>query len=184
MLDPRGGRPDPSWGRAAQVRWLRAAAEALLRCCEDYSVDKRGDTGSWVRVAALQALERAVYLAIRRQQQQQQARSTVDSSFGPAQLVRGISAGQGAQQGEGEEGDRLLLVRFAARSRGWLLSTDSDPEADHDADDHEEDQEDEADGEVEGDGEGEEAAADGTTDGPGPGQVIMIMQVFPIQCRS
>ena len=86
--------------------------------------------------------------------QQRAVRSTVGCSFGAAQLVRHIAggeAGQGAEQGEG----RLLLVSYPARSRGWLLSTDSDPDA---ADEEDED------GEGEGDGEGEQGEGEEGTD--------------------
>ncbi len=99
------------------------------------------------------ALERAVCLAIR--MQQRAVRSTVGCSFGPAQLVRHIAgggAGQGAEQGEG----RLLLVSYPARSRGWLLSTDSDPDA--------ADEEDEDGGEEEEEGEGEQGEGEEGTD--------------------
>ena len=87
--------------------------------------------------------------------QQRAVRSTVGCSFGPAQLVRHIAgggAGQGAEQGEG----RLLLVSYPARSRGWLLSTDSDPDA------ADEDGEEEGEEDGEGEGEGEEGGEEGT----------------------
>ena len=32
--------------------------EILLRACGDYKTDKRGDTGSWCRSAAVQGMER------------------------------------------------------------------------------------------------------------------------------
>ncbi|CAM9797703.1 unnamed protein product, partial [Sphacelaria rigidula] len=38
---------------------------ALLSAAADYSVDKRGDVGSWCRVEALGALERLARLAVR-----------------------------------------------------------------------------------------------------------------------
>jgi hypothetical protein len=38
----------------------------LWRACDDYSVDKRGDTGSWSRVAGLLGIERLIYAAYRR----------------------------------------------------------------------------------------------------------------------
>jgi hypothetical protein len=47
-----------------EERYLRRAFSILWKGCEDYSIDKRGDTGSWVRIASLKGLERlfsAVY---------------------------------------------------------------------------------------------------------------------------
>lgn len=38
----------------------------LLRALNDYSIDKRGDTGSWSRIAALKGLERIIYAYNRR----------------------------------------------------------------------------------------------------------------------
>lgn len=49
---------------AEQNIWLRRAdicIQILFQACNDYSVDKRGDTGSWSRTAAMQGLERLVY---------------------------------------------------------------------------------------------------------------------------
>lgn len=40
--------------------------DILIRACNDYSVDKRGDTGSWSRVAALRGMERIMYMCIRK----------------------------------------------------------------------------------------------------------------------
>jgi hypothetical protein len=40
----------------------------LWRACDNYSVDKRGDTGSWSRMAALVGIERLIYASFRRAQ--------------------------------------------------------------------------------------------------------------------
>ena len=39
--------------------------EILLRACGDYKTDKRGDTGSWCRSAAVQGMERLLYVTFR-----------------------------------------------------------------------------------------------------------------------
>lgn len=39
----------------------RKCLDILLRSCEDYSVDKRGDTGSWSRMLAVKGIERLIY---------------------------------------------------------------------------------------------------------------------------
>ncbi|KAJ4774444.1 Tubulin-specific chaperone D [Rhynchospora pubera] len=40
--------------------------ETLLKALEDYAVDNRGDVGSWVREAAMDALERCTYILCKR----------------------------------------------------------------------------------------------------------------------
>lgn len=48
--------------------WLQRAefcVKILLKACNDYSVDKRGDTGSWSRIGAMLGLERLVYAFMR-----------------------------------------------------------------------------------------------------------------------
>lgn len=44
---------------------IRDVLGVLLKCCEDYSVDKRGDIGSWCRIAGLKGLERLVFVCCR-----------------------------------------------------------------------------------------------------------------------
>jgi Tubulin folding cofactor D C terminal len=39
--------------------------DIILRSCEDYKTDKRGDTGSWCRTAAVQGLTRLLYVTFR-----------------------------------------------------------------------------------------------------------------------
>ncbi len=46
---------------------LERVFQVLARACADYSIDKRGDTGSWTRLAALRGFERVLYAAVRRQ---------------------------------------------------------------------------------------------------------------------
>ena len=41
-----------------QARHFERCLEILFRACSDYNIDKRGDTGSWSRMAALKGLER------------------------------------------------------------------------------------------------------------------------------
>jgi hypothetical protein len=54
-----GALSDDSGVAAAHVIAL------LLSACEDYSVDKRGDTGSWCRIAGMKGLHRLVLAALR-----------------------------------------------------------------------------------------------------------------------
>jgi tubulin-specific chaperone D len=42
------------------------AIQALLRALDDYAVDNRGDVGSWVREAAMDALERCTFILCKR----------------------------------------------------------------------------------------------------------------------
>ncbi|KAL2892431.1 Tubulin-folding cofactor D [Bienertia sinuspersici] len=42
------------------------AVKSLFKALDDYSVDNRGDVGSWVREAAMDALERCTYILCRR----------------------------------------------------------------------------------------------------------------------
>ena len=63
---------------------LDATFGILFKACQDHSVDKRGDTGSWSRIVALEGLERIVYACLRREQH-----SGVDyviTGYGPATL--------------------------------------------------------------------------------------------------
>lgn len=47
------------------MRDVEGVLAALLAAAEDYSVDKRGDVGSWCRVDALAGMERLLRLAAR-----------------------------------------------------------------------------------------------------------------------
>lgn len=40
--------------------------QALFRALDDYAVDNRGDVGSWVREAAMDALERCTFILCKR----------------------------------------------------------------------------------------------------------------------
>ena len=48
---------------------MQAVLEACCTCLKDYSMDNRGDVGSWVREAAMLALERLVPLVVARDAQ-------------------------------------------------------------------------------------------------------------------
>ena len=41
-----------------EARHFLMCVELLFRACDDYNIDKRGDTGSWSRIVALRGLER------------------------------------------------------------------------------------------------------------------------------
>lgn len=45
---------------------IETALRILFAACEDYSVDKRGDTGSWCRVAGMLGLEKVLFAVTRR----------------------------------------------------------------------------------------------------------------------
>lgn len=59
--------------------------DILFKACDDHSVDKRGDTGSWSRIAALQGLERLVYACIRAEDSVNRSQ-IVMTSYGPGIL--------------------------------------------------------------------------------------------------
>lgn len=60
VLSPASG------GRSADCVSVADVVDLLLRACEDYSVDKRGDTGSWCRIAGMKGLQRILVTALRR----------------------------------------------------------------------------------------------------------------------
>jgi hypothetical protein len=57
--------------------------EILLRSCDDYKTDKRGDTGSWCRIAAVQGMEKMLYTCFRKSDFTGATRMT---SFGPGNV--------------------------------------------------------------------------------------------------
>lgn len=74
------------------------AFEILLDASEDHSVDKRGDTGSWSRVAALRGMERLVYIQLNRKLYECGNGSPgaptlmVMTAYGPGEALGGNSA--------------------------------------------------------------------------------------------
>lgn len=74
---------------------FRFAFDILLDASEDHSVDKRGDTGSWSRVAALRGMERIVYAQHNRTSFEGGASSSmVMTAYGPGQALADDSSGQ------------------------------------------------------------------------------------------
>ena len=72
-------------------QWDRSV-EMLYVACEDYKTDKRGDTGSWCRSAALRGLER-LHRARRRVRSDalgSGAGTTVLTSYGPARALQAV----------------------------------------------------------------------------------------------
>ena len=58
-----GAEPHPSDLLELQEHLQSRAVPSLLRCLEDYTIDNRGDVGSWVREAAMGALVRCLAAA-------------------------------------------------------------------------------------------------------------------------
>jgi hypothetical protein len=52
-------------GVEAGAYTVREVLVTLVKACNDYSVDKRGDIGSWCRIAGLRGLERIVFVCSR-----------------------------------------------------------------------------------------------------------------------
>jgi hypothetical protein len=77
---------------------FRVAFDILLDASEDHSVDKRGDTGSWSRVAALRGMERLLYAQYNRTAFEQDNDATslmVMTAYGPGQAVEAAGSGSG-----------------------------------------------------------------------------------------
>ena len=55
----------PYIGREVNTSFVDDVVECLVRACDDYTVDNRGDTGSWCRLIALQGLEKVLYDCIK-----------------------------------------------------------------------------------------------------------------------
>lgn len=66
--------------------------KSLFRALDDYSVDNRGDVGSWVREAAMDGLERCSYILCRRDStsSSEQPELLFDASLA-AKLIGGIA---------------------------------------------------------------------------------------------
>eukprot|EP01041_Mallomonas_annulata_P002638 gene2638-5176_t len=59
------GSPPSTTPSPSPLFWIRHIFTLLLRACEDYSVDKRGDIGSWVRTAGLRGLVQLTLACLR-----------------------------------------------------------------------------------------------------------------------
>lgn len=69
--------------------------EVLFNASEDYSIDKRGDTGSWCRILSLRGMERFVYAYTRKSKRFQTEDSLshcVDTSYGNASISKVIAS--------------------------------------------------------------------------------------------
>lgn len=62
------GSPGPFFEEEASLySWIRCdVLGTLFKALDDYSVDNRGDVGSWVREAAMNGLERCAYILCKR----------------------------------------------------------------------------------------------------------------------
>eukprot|EP00605_Chrysophyceae_sp_TOSAG23-4_P001221 GSChrysophyteH1.ASY1.ANO1.1331.1 assembled CDS len=68
---------------------LNIVQKCLVRSSKDYTIDKRGDTGSWSRIAAIKGMERLIY-ACQRHLAGPSADATTElfmTSWGPARLA-------------------------------------------------------------------------------------------------
>lgn len=96
---------------------LEESFRILLRASEDYSVDKRGDTGSWSRMLAMKGMERLIYASIRRiYRYQGVAESLVPLSVGSAletsegvALVTGVVVQLRQAEGGGDEQHEYVI---------------------------------------------------------------------------
>lgn len=86
--------------------------EALFRAAEDYSVDKRGDTGSWCRSVALLGLERLLYM-ITNTSYRQETDALYLTAFGFGLIEKRM-------------GETASFVRFSNQSLGHLNSITED----------------------------------------------------------
>jgi hypothetical protein len=77
---------------------MKLCFEILLRSCDDYKTDKRGDTGSWCRIAAVQGMEKMLYTCFRKIDSTGATRMT---SFGPG-TVAVTSSNSSADPSTGE----------------------------------------------------------------------------------
>ena len=94
----------------------------FLQASEDYSVDKRGDTGSWSRMAAMRGMERLLYSCLRSESPVQATtvsaltsvavETTVSTSMGIAVVDKIVSR---------THTQVVVEVRFAPRSLGQSL---------------------------------------------------------------
>lgn len=57
----------PDQGTSLFLMIKNEVMQSLLKALNDYSVDNRGDVGSWVREAAMEALERCTYILCKRE---------------------------------------------------------------------------------------------------------------------
>ena len=99
---------------------LDATFQILFNACQDHSVDKRGDTGSWSRVVALEGLERIVYACLRREQDSQGL--YYQTSYGPALIPKPMQQQTGDAGGDAEATSSFVRASYPPRSLGHTLA--------------------------------------------------------------
>lgn len=92
----------------------------LLRALEDYSVDNRGDVGSWVREAAMDALERCTYILCKRDSTSEQHNSEMvdinrNNTFFDATLATNLIGGIAKQAVEKMDKLREIAAKVLQR---------------------------------------------------------------------
>ena len=113
-------------------QWDRSV-EVLYVACEDYKTDKRGDTGSWCRSAALRGLER-LHRARRRvglDMLRSDAGTTVLTSYGPARALPAVITATDSDASGSLSYDaclsacgRGMLVQYPVGSLGHMVASD------------------------------------------------------------
>jgi hypothetical protein len=94
---------------------LDIGLDLLFKACDDYSVDKRGDTGSWSRIVAMEGLERLVYASSRNFDDQ----PVFVTVYGPATIHLSDDATGNA------EGGAMIRVLYPACSLGHRIAIQS-----------------------------------------------------------
>ncbi len=124
-LDEIAERLSP-YPRSFSTNHVRRCFAIFLQASEDYSVDKRGDTGSWSRMAAMRGMERLLYSCLRAEGPDQTTTisamtsvavgATVSTSTGIAVVDKIVSR---------TDTQVVVEVRFATRSLGQSLYSSS-----------------------------------------------------------
>jgi hypothetical protein len=109
---------------------VKTSVEHLLVATKDYSIDKRGDIGSWCRIEALRGMERVVMACERRARYQHNKLGTVTLG-GVVTTDRPVSVGNLVFTCVGEgvvtslEGELTCVVSFAEPTAGAALMAGS-----------------------------------------------------------
>ena len=118
---------------AADGVYSAEVAAMLLDACEDYSVDKRGDTGSWCRIAGMKGLQRLLLASFRCPHSmypkdhsvKYSAITALDTSPDSDAIVVGSHVltvfGHGIVESMASDPDGPLTVSFAPHSLGSVM---------------------------------------------------------------
>ena len=117
---------------ALTVEQVARVLTVLLTACEDYSVDARGDVGSWIRAAAIKSIERVLYVCFRMLDVNSISSISSSGGGGGGQSVQSLQLPTppetvGVKKGANEEGGissfRRLSTADPALGVGSILST-------------------------------------------------------------